>query len=140
MSTGTLPDGGDEYRIPEAADQLVVEIKAHAERVTEIKRLFALRRIVTEIAEDDPDGLLNTEIGITNVWPPTVVIRLWWADLETLEAWRRDASPYEWIWGAFQNGTWGTAFKQHVYTIGKPTASPYSPPKDHAHWQQEVWE
>lgn len=140
MSTGTLPDGSDEYSVPETADQLVVEIKAHAEHLDEIKRLIALRRIVNEIADDDPNGLLNTEVGLTNIWPPTVVVRLWWTDLKSLEAWSCDASPHEWIWGAFQDGTWGTAFKQHVYTVSKPTASPYSPAKDHAMWQEEVWE
>ena len=138
MSVGTLPDGSDEYSIPEEADELVVEIKARANRFTEIKRLFALRRIVNEIAENGPDGLLNAEIALANVWPPTVVVRLWWADLETLEAWKKETSPNEWIWGAFHDGTWHTAFKQHVYTIGKPAASPYSPPIDHE-WMQEGW-
>jgi hypothetical protein len=138
MSVGTLPDGSDEYSIPEEPDELVVEIKARAERLTELRRLFALRRIVAEIAENDPDGLLNTEIALADVWPPTVVVRLWWSDLETLEAWRKEASPNEWIWGAFQEGTWHTAFKWHVYTIGEPVASPYSPPIDQE-WMQEAW-
>jgi hypothetical protein len=137
MSVGTLPDSSDEYSIPEEPDELVVEIKARANRLPELRRLFALRRIVTEIADSDPDGLLNTEITLADVWPPTVVVRMWWADLETLETALESGSD-EWIWEAFHDGTWHTAFKMHVYTIGKPTASPYSPPIDHD-WMQEEW-
>jgi hypothetical protein len=137
MSVGTLPDSSDEYSIPEEPDELVVEIKAHAERLTELKRLFALRRIVTDIAEDDPDGLLNTEIALAGVWPPTVVVRMWWTDLETLET-ALESGSSEWIWEEFHDGTWHTAFKMHVYTIGEPAASPYSPPIDHK-WMQKEW-
>lgn len=137
MSVGTLPDSSDEYSIPEEPDELVVEIKARAERLTELRRLFALRRIVTEIAEDDPDGLLNAEITFADVWPPTVVVRMWWTDLETLED-ALESGSGEWIWERFHDGTWHTAFKWHVYTIGEPVASPYSPPIDHE-WMQEAW-
>lgn len=137
MNVGTLPVGSDEYSIPEEPDELVVEIKARTERLSELKRLFALRRIVTEIAEDNPVGLLNTEITLADVWPPTVVVRMWWKNLETLET-ALDGGSSEWIWERFHDGTWGTAFKLHVYTIGKPTASPWSPAKDHER-MQETW-
>jgi hypothetical protein len=137
MSVGTLPDSSDEYSIPEEPDELVVEIKARANRLPELRRLFALRRIVTDIAEDDPNGLLNTEITLADVWPPTVVVRMWWTDLETLET-ALESGSSEWIWEAFHDGTWHTAFKCHVYTIGEPAASPYSPPIDHE-WMQEGW-
>jgi hypothetical protein len=137
MSVGTLPDGSDEYSIPEEPDELVVEIKARANRLPELKRLFALRRIVTGIAESDPKGLLNTEIALADVRPPTIVVRMWWKNLETLET-ALESDSSEWIWKGFYDGTWGTAFKWHVYTIGKPTASPRSPPKDHE-WMQETW-
>ena len=108
--------------LPRATDQVVVELKAHATRVCDLRKLVRLRQQVNDLAMNPPAGLTDAEIGLTSLWPPTIVIRLWWRDFEAVQEWAEGSTA--WIWGQFRPGSWGTAFRQHVYAVGSPIAAP----------------
>ena len=108
--------------LPSATDQVIVELKAHATRVGDLRKLFQLRQQVNDLAINPPAGLTDAEIGLTSVRPPTIVIRLWWREFEAVQEWAEGSTA--WIWGQFHPGSWGTAFRQHVYAVGQPIAAP----------------
>jgi hypothetical protein len=95
-------------------DLVVIYLGMRVNAWTGLKTLMGLQPSLKAAVKAKPDGLLLHEQMLFSMIPPHVVMRQYWRDYPSLEAWTRSAPHREW-WQDFLRDSGGTGFWHEAY-------------------------
>jgi hypothetical protein len=95
-------------------DLVVIYLGMRVNVWTGLKALVGIRPALRGAVKANPDGLLRHEEMLFSLAPPHVVMRQYWRDYVSLEAWTRSEPHRQW-WQDFLRDSRGTGFWHETY-------------------------